>query len=366
MLSIAKVKLPLKLSSLSYRFYAIAFCAIIISYTAITVSANIIIDPLWCFSHENKYNVKQLGLIEREQKTNYLTYRNVPYNALLIGNSRVMYMNQNDFSGLSVFNYAVSAMISSEYETYIGYTQKVTTNHIKTILLGLSFASVNDNIPKFVKLIPTDRAYYIEKATDPMNRLKTVLNPSVMKLAWQTFKFNIVNDTKVHLIFDRHNVARANELDKANNEKYFTKDLNDYRALNKSFHYDAGFKTDLRSVKNQNPGVRMVVFTTPVSKPLHCLISEAGLIPEYEQWIRDIIEVFGELYHFEYVHSIAENYKDNFIDANHYLPQIGTLMAHRLQGNETGVPSDFGIVITRKNIEQQLAFLRENFNSCRQ
>jgi hypothetical protein len=334
------------------------------SFAVITAFLNIIIDPMWCFSHENKLNAKQLAFAEREQKTNYLTYHHEPYNALLIGNSRVVYMDQNDFSGMSVFNYAVSAMVASEYAGYIGYARNVTSNHIKIVYIGLSFASVNDEVPRLLKQNPP--AYFVGKATDRLNRLRTMLNPSILEFSWRTLKFNLSGDKKAIMVYNRHNVASTIEADKVSREAHFSKDLSEYRLVYKSmFHYEPGFKANLRSVKEQNPGIRIVVFTTPVSKPMHCLISEAGLIPAYEQWIRDIVQVFGELHHFEYVHSIAENCKDNFIDANHYLPQIGTLMAHRLQGNNAGVPDDFGIIITRDNLEQQLAFLRGNFNACR-
>src|ERR1039457_1338805 len=169
MLSTARIKWPVKSRPLSYRSIVLAFCGIIMSFAVITAFLNIIIDPMWCFSHENKLNAKQLAFAEREQKTNYLTYHHEPYNALLIGNSRVVYMDQNDFSGMSVFNYAVSAMVASEYAGYIGYARNVTSNHIKIVYIGLSFASVNDEVPRLLKQNPP--AYFVGKATDQLNQI---------------------------------------------------------------------------------------------------------------------------------------------------------------------------------------------------
>ena len=33
---------------------------------------NYIVDPLWMFDHSNKFNQKQDGFDERQQKTNYI------------------------------------------------------------------------------------------------------------------------------------------------------------------------------------------------------------------------------------------------------------------------------------------------------
>lgn len=329
----------------------------------ITLTINMIADPMWLFPYKNSLNSKQLAIAERLQKTNYLTYRQPSFNAILIGNSRVLYMNQNDFSGLNVFNYSASALIVPEYQDYIGYARKVTTDKMKTIFLGLSFASSNDIFSTAFRKSPP--VNYIGTVNDSMNRFKTSINPAILKFSWSTIKFNLIDDSKIHIFFDRQNVAYDNKLNAIHRRDNLSKDLENYWKSYKKFHYDPTLKNDYRTIKEKNKDLTIIPFTTPVSKPLHCQIAKAGLIPEYEEWIRDIVVNFGELYHFEYIHSIAENYQENFMDANHYFPKIGTLMAKKIQGDNVGVPDDFGMIINNSNIEQQLTFLRNNFAKCK-
>ena len=58
---------------------------------------NYYIDPLWNFNHKNEWNDFQDGFDERQQKTNYILSHPFQYDSLMIGTSRVTYMNQFEF-----------------------------------------------------------------------------------------------------------------------------------------------------------------------------------------------------------------------------------------------------------------------------
>src|SRR4051812_12979960 len=81
------------------------------------------IDPLWNFNHANEYNDIQIGFDERQQKTNYVMARPFNYDSLLIGTSRVTYMDQSSFVNDDVFNYSLSEMHIDEYSPYINFAK---------------------------------------------------------------------------------------------------------------------------------------------------------------------------------------------------------------------------------------------------
>ena len=62
-------------------------------------------DPYWTFSHSHKFNSLQNSTNEREQKSSLLYFQHKQYNALLLGTSRVTFINQNDFKSYLIHFY---------------------------------------------------------------------------------------------------------------------------------------------------------------------------------------------------------------------------------------------------------------------
>ncbi|HOP41492.1 MAG TPA: hypothetical protein PLI53_10670, partial [Geobacteraceae bacterium] len=111
---------------------------------------------------------------------------------------------------------------------------------------------------------------------------------------------------------------------------------------------------------------RFVVFTTPVSKPLFCLMVRLNRLPDYERWLRDLVDVFGEVYNFMDLNSVTRDYLRNFSDCDHLFPEAGTLLAHRVLGiPDQSLPPDFGKLVARRNIEETIAAVRSQCTDCR-
>ena len=104
-----------------------------------------------------------------------------------------------------------------------------------------------------------------------------------------------------------------------------------------------------------------MVYTTPVSEPYFCAMVKENRLPEYERWLRDLVDVYGQVWHFEYLHSVARDYGNTFCDAHHFYPWVGALMAHKVTGEpDPRIPPDFGVLLDRSNIEQRLADIRRD------
>ena len=81
---------------------------------------NYIVDPLWMFDYSNKFNQKQDGFDERQQKTNYIYFKSQGnFDGILLGSSRATFVNQNDFIDMNIFNYSSNSMQPFEYKGYI-------------------------------------------------------------------------------------------------------------------------------------------------------------------------------------------------------------------------------------------------------
>jgi hypothetical protein len=92
---------------------------------------------------------------------------------------------------------------------------------------------------------------------------------------------------------------------------------------------------------------------------------EEGKLDDYERWLRDLVEVSGEVHHFEYLNSVTRDRGENFFDGSHYYPEIGKVMAHFIMGSpDVERPPDFGILLNKANIDAQLEVIRKSAEEC--
>ncbi|MGB9080752.1 MAG: hypothetical protein WCD00_05595, partial [Desulfuromonadaceae bacterium] len=132
------------------------------------------------------------------------------------------------------------------------------------------------------------------------------------------------------------------------------------------YTYRDDLAKSLTELIQTNPNTRFIPFTTPVSKPYFCAMVLEGKFPQYERWLKEMVGVFGQVWHFEYLNSITLDYSKNFSDSHHFYAPVGTMIAHRITGVEDAkTPSDFGILLTKDNIDEQLAKIKADSVSCR-
>lgn len=103
-------------------------------------------------------------------------------------------------------------------------------------------------------------------------------------------------------------------------------------------------------MRDSHPNTRFVVFTTPIAEPLYQEMIKAGRLPDYQRWLRDCTEVFGQVYDFTTPNSVTRNL-EFFYDASHVYPAVGTWIAHRISGVEDpSIPGDFGVLVTAADL----------------
>jgi hypothetical protein len=90
------------------------------------------------------------------------------------------------------------------------------------------------------------------------------------------------------------------------------------------------------------------------------------LFPEYERWLREIVDVYGGFYNFMDINSVTADHLRTFSDTHHVIPEIGARLAHKVAGiRDDSVPKDFGTWVTRDNIDATISALKEQCAECR-
>lgn len=314
------------------------------------------IDPLWTFSHENAYNRIQVSFNERQQKTNYLTFSRSRYDALLLGSSRVTYINQADFTGERVYNYAVNNMLPSEYTAYIDYAVKCNGQDFDTIYIGLDFFASNRNLTLPNHFEPP--SYYIDTANRFAYRYTSLLSTDTLQYAWQNLTAARRGE-KINFTYDRHNRKTLRPTSEEEKQQRIRHNLEWYgqEAYGPNYQYK-DYSYILKALQKRYPHTRFVLFNTPESQPLFELIVSQNRLPDYESWIRDWVMAGGELYDFMTPNSITTS-PANYYDASHVYPETGRLIAARLTGNEKiDIPEDFGVRVSKENLAEHLLRIR--------
>jgi hypothetical protein len=333
-----------------YKVWSVSVLVLIALSLAPLATFNYYLDPLWTFAHANDYNRHQMPFDERRQKTNYLTFTADTYDALLIGSSRATYLNRHNFPGRT-YNYAVNGILLPEYAEWIAYAVKQQPQ-LATLYLALDFYATNANIAP----ADTSPADYIREANSPFYRWKILLSRDVYRYARKNYEAAQETLYPANFAYDRDDVKALYTVPPEETARLTAENIAAYRAGYYAAYSYADVPRYLDDIRSAAPETDIVAFTTPVSSALLLLLQEQGLYDYYEQWLTDIVEVYGEVWHFMYLNPVTADWA-NFYDASHVYPEIGARMARIMTGQEEA--QGFGMQIRRDNLAESLAQLRE-------
>ena len=312
---------------------------IIILIPLLTISwVNYYIDPLWSFSHDHKYNQIQMPFNERQQKTNYITFHEFNYDTLILGSSRTTYIDQNDFKGFNAYNYAVSNMLLDEYYDYIEYAKKMRGREFEYIIIGLDFMATNKNLVREFEA----PAFYINNTNQFGSRYSTLMSTDTLKYSWQNYQASQTGKP-VNFAYDRNNVKTLLPVSAEERPAKLQATVDKYRQDIYSNYEYAPVKETLSKVKANNPNTKFIIFTTPVNHNLYNLMVEMDLSTYYQQLLTDAVEVFGQVYDFNYPNPVTTD-DTYYYDASHFYPEVGAWIAGKITGLSTDAPEDFGVL----------------------
>lgn len=314
---------------------------------------NYYIDPLWNFNHSNDFNNIQDDFDERQQKTNYIkTHGLSEFDGILLGSSRASFINQNDFYDMNIYNYSVNSMMPQEYKSYIDFAKEEKKKEFKYIILGLDFFGTNANH----KIKFKESSFYIHNAQSIFYKIKMLLSYGVLKKSISSFN-NYLNKERIEKYYDRNNIKYQKKVSEEDRIRKYTKNLKRHTLefQGKNYIYNKKFLTILNELKETNSNTKFIIYTSPITADLLIsILNNADKMEEFERWLKDIIEIFGEVNHFMTINSITINL-NNYPDDDHAYPYIMKLLANKLSYKKNyKIPHDFGIILNKNNIDEFL------------
>jgi hypothetical protein len=349
----------------NYRKWNIAILLASLVIPCMVIGINYLMDPFWCFSISHKYNQVQEIINERVQKTNYLTFRDAKYQAILIGTSRSTCINQHSFKGISVFNYSCNGLGLQEYVDYLKYAKQRCGGTVKYIFLGLDFGQTMGGA-ETQPLMATagnegsmDPGQMISRAASPLHRVKTLLSVDSLKYSLRNYD----HYRKIpKYYYTRDNVKMIAGFTHQELDGIFGLYLDYYdKKWFPGYRYNDAFVKMLKKIKEGNKDATIIVYTTPDCDPLMKAFVKHGLLDYYFRWLSDIVSVFGGCYNFMYPSMITRNYYDYFHDTNHTNPNVGDMIADRICNDKQHADHDFGMYIDEYNFTARKKVLEELF-----
>ncbi|MFS0674957.1 hypothetical protein [Ornithinibacillus sp. 179-J 7C1 HS] len=329
------------------KSYVYTILAIVLTSVLSVGTFNFLIDPLWTFGANHEYNDVQTVINERQQKTNSIYFREFEYDTLLLGSSRSTYINQYDFEGMNVYNYAVADMSFKEYNSFIEFAKEIKGGEFDRVIIGVDFFKSSKKQSSTNITIDS----YSNKTTESFYRYKNLISLDTLEYSIENFQMSREDKIVEDRNYNRFNVADAKQIDPDIKEKQTLEKIQKFKDefFGDNYDYNPAFTESLRELKENNPNTEFIVFTTPVYTGLYEAMVEEGQLDDYHHWIEDIVSVFGGVYHFMYPNSVTDN-MDNYFDGHHFYPHVGTMIAKRISNSTEGVPDDFGIYIDTKSI----------------
>ena len=318
---------------------------------------NYFIDPLWTFSHEHRWNQTQSDFDERQQKTNYVeAHQMEAYDSLLLGSSRSTHINQNDFKKMHLFNYAVSGMYPHEYKGYIDFFKRKIGHPLKYIVIGADFYNI---------LMPSENAqfkeprFYIQNSEDFFYKYRMLFTLDLFKKSLKNIRYTYKGKD---VYYDRKNIKYSHHVSESARLKAYTRNLKQHTEAFVKRPLNPDYLELLIEIKRENPESQIVVFTSPITANLLVsILRSADKLEDYKTWLRNLVDIFGQVYHFMDINSITTNLQ-NYPDDDHYYDHVAKALVARISGRENEhLPKDFGVILEKSTIEAYLEKFEKAF-----
>ncbi|WP_050179788.1 hypothetical protein [Domibacillus robiginosus] len=337
----------------SRRFLAIFFSLLLLTLVPISI-INYFIDPLWTFGQKHAWNDHQAVIDERQQKTNRILFQPFSYDTILLGSSRSTYIDQHEFKSMKVYNYSVNDLSIREYDTFLAFAEAHSKQPVQRVILGVDFfkSSVQESSQ------PRSLTNYEKKVADPLYRFKNLLSFDTLRYSLENARLSIANDVSLNRVYNRDNTADAKKISREELEQNTAEKIERFKQEFYGSHYvyNPRYKEFLSIFNKRHPDVEKIVYTTPISMELFDALVDTGHLDDYEQWLRDLVELYGGVYNFMYPNEVT-NDLTNYFDGHHFYPETGTKIAKRIEAGPDA-KSPFGVYITKNNIDQHLQDIR--------
>lgn len=356
----------------NYRRYNIKLCALVLILVSVVCVINIVVDP---FGIWKLWNNKSVNAFKSEQETHERLYKaieiiNLKPTVIFVGTSRArMGLDPSYYSLIyhePIYNAAVSSANMNEMLLYFKHALQ-NQPALKQVIVGIDFYAFNRNLLNRVDF-PSHQMgkehitykSFIETAAslDALTSTVRTVKNNLGKPAFNFFEpngktseFMIQNSYgKITDLRDFTSINRFNINDK---ESYAIYEISQDRI------------DDFREIVSicQEKNIDIKVFISPSHVTDMEAIRVAGKWQDFENMKRLLCNIIP-IWDFSGYNSITtESIKQErkyYWDSSHYKKEVGDMILGKINGIETNIPSDFGVLITPDNIENHLIAIQKS------
>ena len=316
-------------------------------------------DKKWCGDWK-KGEIAGGEVIFREAKTQFISQKDVPYNAYILGGSKAGFLKPATFdlySGKHFYNFYTDVGLFSNYERFSNYIIDRQGKNAQEILIHLSTYETNGY----------DDAVYVPYEMQANIFLKA-------KSRLQFFKEKYLNSGYFNNLRNFHRIQKSNiepsgeinssecEQKSAQNPEKFVETyvLNNFQVNLKKLFYEEPHlrfcKKDIEALKRikrrcDENGTKLTVVIG--AHFISAYADEFG--SDFDAYLRDLVSVAGEVWTF--CGFCGENRNPyNFVNAGHFWKFVGDKMIETMYSPEpnTRDMDSFGILLNADNIDEYI------------
>ena len=334
---------------------------------------NYIVDPYGMnnFINIDKFNSKKYSNTKYTIKFKSNILRSNQFDTIMLGTSRIGVMNPNvvdKYLNSNTFNLEIPGSITLIQNKFFKYANHF--NDIKYLIYGIDFMSFNSNrtiektftdfydfkekINNFEEIYIYDIYFNFETFINSIKLvIKNILN--LQKAEVKYLSTNGMRDYLDNIENLRNGTLNLDENIKSSIKGYFQKNgvYDDYTFSYKYLEY---FKDTIEFCRKNN--IEVFVYIPPMFSEHFDAINAGGYFDEFELFKKELVKI-TDFIDFTGHNTIATN-KNNYWDSSHLrVETTEVLMAKIFNDKSVEVPSDFGVLVTKDNIDEHLENLRK-------
>ncbi len=302
----------------AYHVYARQLLGLCLLLIGITAGLNILVDPY------DLYGLNRFGMhigFERDAKQTWI--RRQPHDAVLIGSSKLDFVDPRTLEGFTFFNASMGGAMPEEMQEFI----QLHVKEVRGVVAGFDFFMFNEScFPIRPSLKRTAEDYLFSYP----------FNLKALEYCWHTVRRGLLGREPVILPWGQMNPAKTEEKDATATDYDYSEGIpyleqhhfKDYRFSEKRLAALESLKAVLAE-----RGIPLVVILNPMNEAIRARIRERpDLERQYERFKTEMRSVFPDLLDLTEGPAAAKAgfYK---LDPLHFRPETGTRFL-----NETVIP----------------------------
>ncbi|MBE0515626.1 hypothetical protein [Sulfurimonas sp.] len=297
------------------------------------------------------------------------------FDTIMLGTSRIGVMNPeivNNYLKSNTFNLEYPGSNTIIQNKFFKYAKNF--NDIKYLVYGIDFMAFNKN-----RIIKNDfqEFYDLENKITNFENITNYdlyFNAETLVKSAIVIGKNILNrqDTEANYLAngmrdyinfieqEKTGTLKLEKQIKKSIESYFKPHTGIYKNYQFSYEYLNYFKNIIKLCKTND--IKLFVFIPPMYSEHFDAIYSAGYFDEFEFFKKELIKI-TDFIDFTGHNSISTN-KNNYWDSSHLRVEMtGVVMAKIFNDQTVDVPKDFGVLVTKENIDTHLENLKNQIKA---